>query len=119
MSHPARVVVALEMLQATGIWRSNYAPPLHRLLLRAGLAVPPSHMASFVANLAFAGAWFGSAWGLAMWLLLWSGQGMPGVAALGVSAVASALFGLVMAVYYRHSAQKHSLPRWSEVEATQ
>ncbi|MGQ0709399.1 MAG: DUF6404 family protein [Rhodoferax sp.] len=116
MTYPAKVAVALETLQATGIWRSNYAPPIHRLLWRMGVAVPPPHLASFALNLVVSAVWFGTFWGLLMWLALWSRQGMPGVRAVGLSAVAGVAFGFFMAVYYWRGARKHNLPRWSQVK---
>jgi Family of unknown function (DUF6404) len=117
MDYPSKLSSALAMLAATGISRSNYEPPLYRLLWRVGLFLPPPHFASFGFNFVFTAAWFGASWGAIMWLLLWSHQGGSGVVAAIAAVAAGVLFGLIMAVYYRYSSGKHKLPLWSRLKA--
>ena len=116
MNYSPKLNSALATLAATGIWRRNYAPPLHRLLWRVGLLLPPPHFASFGLNFPLFAAGFGVLWGVVMWFLVWSRQGMSGGAAAGSAGVAGALFGLIMAAYYRHGARKHNLPPWSQLK---
>jgi hypothetical protein len=117
MSFEEKRQAALAMLAATGMWRSNYAPPLYRLLWRLGIKVPPPHFASFRSNFAFPGICFGVLWGLLMWLMFWSNQGVPIQRAIILSAVAGVFFGLAMAAFYRHGARKHALPKWQDISA--
>lgn len=48
MSFGHRKTRALELLSNTGMARSHYAPPLIRLLWKAGVPVPPPHFQSFL-----------------------------------------------------------------------
>src|SRR5260370_24145369 len=102
MRFQQKLAAALELLASTGMRRSSYAPPLHRFLWRIGARVPPPHFLSFTANLVSAGVWFGVFWGLAMWVTVWSHQGLSRAAAAALSA--GLLFGLFGAGRYRHGA---------------
>jgi hypothetical protein len=52
-----------------------------------------------------------------MWLFVWG----PSVASLGIAAVSALLtggfFGIFMGLYYKWSARRHGLSRWSELTA--
>jgi len=111
-----RLRASLDLLAATGMWRSNYAPPAYRLLWACGLRVPPPHFRSFAANAVSCGVAFGVVWGAMMWLLVWSNERLPSAAgALAASTIAGLLFGVLMAAYYRHGQRKHALPTWSSL----
>jgi|SRR6267378_3359629 len=112
MRFEQKLTAALALLASTGIWRSNYAPPLHRLLWRIGGRVPPPHFLSFTANFVSAGVWFGVFWGLAMWLTGSSHQSLSRLAAAAL--LAGSLFGLFVAVRYRYGARKHNIPLWRD-----
>ncbi|MGB7196123.1 MAG: DUF6404 family protein [Collimonas pratensis] len=109
MPYPQAVNQALDKLATTGIWRGNYAPPLYRLLWRAGCNVPPPHYAGFMRNFLFNGIWFACVWGAIMWFAVWPQSGISGLHALLLAAIAGAVFGLAMAFYYRHGARKYQL----------
>jgi len=117
MNFEQRREAALALLEQSGIWRSNYRPPIVQLLWRIGVDAPPPHFASFLANFALNGTYFGGIWGCAMWFALWSGQGMPLSRATLLACVAGLAFGLATAAYYRHSARKHGLPSWNDIVA--
>ena len=106
---------ALALLQASGMKRSNYEPPLVSLLWRLGLPVPPPHFASFVGSATFSAVTFGVVWGLVMWFVSWSGSGMDIHAAMLTSAVSGLLFGLAMAGMYAYGRRKHKLPSWKDL----
>ena len=59
MSFEHRKTRALELLSNTGMARSHYAPPLIRLLWKAGVQVPPPHFQSFLRTALGMGLWFG------------------------------------------------------------
>ena len=107
-----RLEKALAWLEESGIRRSTYAPPMFRLLWKAGVRIPPPHMNGFVVNAFVMGGFFATAWGLIMWLTLWSWQGKPFVAVVATSLSAGALFGLIMAAYLVAQARHYQVPRW-------
>ena len=72
MSFEHRKTRALEVLSKTGMTRSHYAPPLIRLLWKAGVQVPPPHFLPFLRTALGTGLWFGMFWGLIMWIFFWS-----------------------------------------------
>src|SRR2546423_703694 len=118
MRFEQKLAAALALLASTGIWRSNYAPPLVRFLWRLGVRVPPPHFVGFSAHFVFTGSFFGITWGLLMWFALWSRSGMsPGIA-VGMAMLAGLFFGLCMAGYYRHGARKHGIPLWRDFRPT-
>lgn len=102
---------AFTILEGTGIWRMNYAPPLFRLLWLLKLQVPPPHFRSFAANALTLGGFFGGAWGLFMWTIVWHRFTSVEIA-LFASAIAGTFFGIGMASYYQYGQRKHSLPNW-------
>lgn len=106
---------ALELLARKNIWRSNYAPPMHRLLWRLDFDVPPPHFASFFSNALLLGVYFTVAYGLFMWLVLWSNNGTSLIASAIGSVTAGVLFGLVMAGYYHYGHKKYNLPSWEHL----
>jgi len=110
----ARLQQALSLLDAKGLGKSTYAPPLFRLLWKLGVKVPPPHMAGFALNSLLMGGFFGVFWSLAMWLMLWGRQGKPPVIVAVAALLAGALFGLAMAWYLRYSARKRAIPRWQD-----
>ena len=105
---------ALDLLSTTGMWRSNYAPPLFRLLWRCNVRVAPPHFRSMRANAVTLGAYFGVVWTTAMWLIFWRGT-IPLAVALGSGALAGLLFGLSMGAYYQRGWRKHDLPDWESL----
>ena len=115
MTFQERLEIALQILAASGMKRGNYAPPLYRLLWRAGIPIPPPPFAGFAVNLLFFGSWFGLFYGLAMWFLIWQHQAMSVSGAIIGAGSAGALFGLIMAAYWVYKARKHKLPAWSEL----
>ena len=108
----AKIGRALAWTDARGIGRSTSAPPLHRLLWKLGVPLPPPLMAGFALNALFMGGFFGVAWGLGMWLLFWRGQGLPSGLALVAAIAAGVLFGLAMAWVLRRQARRHGVPAW-------
>ena len=108
----ARVGRALAWTDARGIGRNTSAPPVHRLLWKFGVPLPPPLTAGFALNALFMGGFFGVAWGLGMWLLFWRAQGLT-PAMVGAAAItAGLLFGLAMAWTLRRQARRLGVPAW-------
>ncbi len=110
-----RKVKALELLAASGIRKSNYLPPATALLWRLGVKVRPPHFASFAGTALVCGLYFGLAWGLFMWLVVWSSQGLSVAAAFSSGVLAGTFFGFSMAAYYAYARKKHPLPPWEKL----
>jgi len=115
-SNPRRTA-ALPLLSSTGMKRSNYEPPLLRLLWRLGVDARPPHFASFGVNALVSGIFFGSVWGISMWLFLWRQQAAPVVVSLFSSFLAGLLFGIAMATHYVYGRRKYKLPSWHSLRA--
>jgi hypothetical protein len=115
MTFQERLALALDLLEASGMRRSNYAPPLYRLLWRLGVPLKPAPFASFLVNFTIFGILFGVMYGLAMWFLLWRNQGMSTVSALISAIFAGIVFGAVMAGYWVYKARRLKLPPWDEL----
>ena len=116
MTFQARLEIALQLLEATGMWRSNYAPPVYRLLWRSGVPIPPLPFAGFAVNFLFQGTWFGTFWGALMWFLFWRHQSMSVAGAILAAGFGGAVFGGVIAAYWAYKARKLRLPAWSDLK---
>jgi hypothetical protein len=110
-----RLSAAMAELEASGIKRANYAPPLFRVARAIGLRPRPPHYMSFARAALLAGPAFGLLWGLLMWAVAWQQSGMPMGFALLASLLAGILFGLAMAAYYRWAASEAGLSRWLDL----
>lgn len=115
MNFEDKYAFALNELERSKIWRSNYYPPLIRLIHHLGIKVPPPHYNSFFANVILMGAMFGIIWGLLMYLLLWQSQNMAAANILTAVVIAGSLFGFSMASYYKYSAKKNALTPWQAI----
>ena len=110
---------ALSCLAATRIWRSNYAPPIYRIMVWMGLKVRPPHFNPFMINLALNGVYFGIVFGAVMTVvgIFLEHEILPTFAAAALFFMSSGLaaglpFGLLMASYYRLGSLKSKLPTW-------
>ena len=119
MSFELRKTRALDLLQATGMMRSHYAPPLIRLLWKAGVQIAPPHFQSFQSIALLAGGWFGLFMGVFLGVFGWlQGAAPPHAALIAMAAagVAGLLFGVTLASFYAHDRRKHQLPTWSTLD---
>jgi len=114
MDHQAKVAHLVEDFKQRGIGQYTTAPPFYRLLWRMGIEVPPPHFASFGSIALMMGLYFGVAWGLFMWFVIWRDENMPIVIAVITSVLAGVLFGVAMAAFFRWRARKLALPRWED-----
>lgn len=110
-----RLSAAMAELEASGIKRANFAPPLFRVARAIGLRPRPPHYMSFARAALLAGPAFGLLWGLLMWGVAWQGSGMPVGFAVLASLLSGAIFGVAMAGYYRWAASEAGLSRWQDL----
>lgn len=115
MSFEQKKRAALAELEASGIWRMNAMPPAYRLFWKLGFNVRPPHYKSFWQNAVSLGVYFACAWGLVMWFWQFRAIGMSFGYVAGMAAVAGVWVGAIMGIYYRWSARKHRLSRWSDL----
>ena len=110
-----RLARAMAQLEASGINALNHSPPVFRLARALGLRPRPPHFMSVARAILLTGPAFGLLWGLAMWVFVWREAGMSVLAAILVSILSGALFGLAMAGYYRWSGANAGLSRWEDL----
>ncbi|HEX4414744.1 MAG TPA: DUF6404 family protein [Lacipirellulaceae bacterium] len=115
MDFDERLGIALARVSKTGMWHSNYAPPIYHCLWFVGIEVPPPHFATFAFNALFSGAWFGICWTVVMRLMFWSPVGLPAIQALVFATFIGTIFGVLMASYYAIGAWRYHLPCWSKI----
>lgn len=114
MTHEDKLDVMYRHMARIGVPASTAAPSAWRLLWRLGVEVPPPLFTPFWTGALAMGTVFGVFWGLLMWAIQWAHQGMPLSLMAVLTLLAGVLFGLSMAVYFRHVSRKHRLPRWTE-----
>jgi hypothetical protein len=111
-----KVAAAKELLASKGVARPAYAPSIVTWLWKMGIKVPPPHFAGVVGTFLFTSIFFGTIWGVIMWFVHYRPKGLPASAALTTAAMVGLGVGVLVAAYYRVSAKKHAIPRWSEFE---
>jgi hypothetical protein len=112
MHFRAQLDRSLAMLSERGLSRRFTEPLLFRLLWKLGVRVRPPHFLGFAHIAGVYGSGFACAWGVFMWLLVWSPQEVdfPGVALR--SAGAGAAVGLTIAWFYTRERREFGLPAW-------
>ncbi len=105
-----RMQALAEQLAAQGVTRSTFAPPAYQIAWRLGLRVRPPLYQPFSTLALGMGTGFGVLWGLMMWIFFWRADGLPALPAIGSALLGGALFGLLMAAYYRSRAARLRLP---------
>ncbi|WP_412101542.1 DUF6404 family protein [Escherichia coli] len=66
---------AIALMDSKKMWRSNYAPPLLRILWRLGIRLPPLPFMPFWQVTVLTGGLWGISWGCAMWFIYWGPSG--------------------------------------------
>lgn len=77
MDFEARKQKALAIMASRKMWKSNYAPPLIRLMWRLGINIPPLPFAPFWQVFCVMTSSFSVGYGLWMYWMVWRTQGMP------------------------------------------
>ena len=106
---------ALAMMASKGMWRSNYAPPMMRLIWKLGISMPPPPFAPFWQNTLLFGGYFTLAWGVLMWLMSWRDSGYSLTFAVINALCAGMLFGVLMAAFHYWRRRANHLPDWESL----
>jgi len=117
MVYPPKIEKALEILAATGMGRSTYAPPIYRFLWSLGVPLRPPHFAGFLSIILVMGSAYGTIFTGTMWLL--SDHERSTVSLVGQCLFTGLAFGSIMAAWTRSRARKHKLPDWSEIDVAE
>lgn len=112
-----RYAAAIAELDATGIKRVNYLPPMYRLYRKAGWKVRPPHYTSFFCAVIGQSLFFGVAMGLFLLLNAWQvafafARSWPFflmVLQFGISS------GIALSVFYAYGRRKWKLSRWKDL----
>ncbi len=106
---------AIALMDSKKMWRSNYAPPLLRILWRLGIRLPPLPFMPFWQVTVLMGGLWGISWGCAMWFIYWRPSGMVAGEAIIISITGGFLFGLLMASFHWWRRKVNRLPSWDDV----
>ncbi|EJU6734266.1 hypothetical protein N4Z18_003969 [Salmonella enterica] len=106
---------AIALMDSKKMWRSNYAPPLLRILWRLGIRLPPLPFMPFWQVTVLTGGLWGIYWGCAMWFIYWGPSGMVAGEAIIISITGGFLFGLLMASFHWWRRKVNQLPSWDDV----
>ena len=115
MSFEKKKERAIAIMDRKKMWRSNYAPPLLRLLWKMGFKIPPLPFASFWQITLLMGGMFGFIWGVVMWFVSWKSMGMQPTVAIGTTMGAGVLFGVFLAVFHWWRKLVNHLPDWDSL----
>ena len=123
MHFDQRLELALAELKASGTWKSNYYPPLFRLLHLQGIKVRLPHYSGFWNNAILMGGFFGTFFGAVLHftggtrLLQTISPNITPVMSFFLVGVPTGLsFGIAMATYYKVSGAWNRLRSWEELE---
>lgn len=114
--YSSNIHTALAVLAKTDLWRYSYAPPLHRLLWRAGIQVPPPHLATIVSNVCLFSPWLCIVWGTFTWYAFFSSSGVPLIFFVVVALFTGVACGFGLAILYQESSRKRGLPVWADIK---
>ncbi len=106
---------AIALMDSKKMWRSNYAPPLLRILWRLGIRLPPLPFMPFWQVTVLTGGLWGISWGCAMWFIYWGPSGMVAGEAIIISITGGGLSGLCMASFHWWRRKVKRLPSWDDV----
>ncbi|AWM41314.1 hypothetical protein GobsT_00600 [Gemmata obscuriglobus] len=113
MTEREKIDTAVEYLKGQRIAAHTAAPLLWRLCWRAGFLIPPPHFLTFLPVALLTGVPLGIGLNVAV-IVLRLLVGKPLAWPLAMVGVSGAiLFGSLSAVYYRWSASRLGLPKWS------
>ena len=114
MTTPEQIEAMQKQLEGLGIKLSTSNPPFLKTARKLGFNLTPPVFMPFWQAATILGVYFAVAWGIAMWLIMWSWQNAPLWLVLSMPILAGVLFGVFMAAYYRYIRRKHNLPAWPE-----
>ncbi len=112
MNYQTKLQFAHKELNEKGVWKSNYNPPISKLLCKMGLNLPPPYYQTFMSNWIVSAAMFAPVWGILNWLMLWSKSDKPVLEAIYMSLIGGVLFGFIMATFYFVRRKQLNLSEW-------
>lgn len=112
MSFEQHLDRAHALLLSKGFLPASINPIVYRLARKAGLKVPPPQFCTFSVNTLLGTLWFGTLWGVIMWVMQWQSLGVSIWYATNASLITGLFFGLMMASWYKLAAKRKQLPAW-------
>lgn len=112
MTFEEKVQAHIAHARAHHIAKGTAAPLLWRMFWKLGWQLPPPLFLGFATLVLIYGSFFGTFWGLTMYLLDWHARGISVPMALGLAALAGLLFGSLLAAVLRRTARRLALPAW-------
>lgn len=106
---------ALTLMENKKMWRSNYAPPLLKMLWRLGAKVPPPPFAPFWLNTVIFSIVFIPLWGIFMWFSTWQDEPVSVLTMTLNSLSAGLIYGACMALFHFWRMRAKDLPDWKSL----
>ncbi|CAH6886299.1 conserved hypothetical protein [Vibrio chagasii] len=115
MDYETKIQLALKELSDKGVWKSNYNPPIDRLLRKLGFRIRPPYYQGFFSNFVFCLVYFAPIWWGFEWFLEWNEVGISMLEAAYKSLQCGALFGLLMSIFYAIRRKQLNLTDWDSL----
>lgn len=115
MDYQTKLQFAHKELNDKGVWKSNYNPPIAKLLCKIGLNFPPPYYQTFMNNWIISAITFAPVWGVLNWFIVWSHADKPVLEAVYMSLIGGVLFGLIMATFYFVRRKQLNLSEWGSL----
>ncbi len=109
-----KLKAALDELSKAGIRKSNYDPPLHKLLRKIGVYLRLPYYNTFSGNALSQGISFVVFFGLLKFLIEWYRDRLESFSFLSVL-FGGLIVGFSMAFYYASKKKKHNLSDWDDL----
>ncbi len=119
MTHSSKLDRYKRHMADRGVGDATAFPPAWHMLWSLGVKLPPPPFMGFASLALIAAGLFGPLFGFFAWLLGNRGvREMPISEGLWVALITGAVFGVIMAAYYRQLARKHRLGAWEAFSTT-
>ncbi|NOH99388.1 DUF6404 family protein [Vibrio sp. 99-70-13A1] len=112
MSFEKQLDAAHNELEEKGVWKSNFNPPIIKLLRLLGFKFPPPYYQKFLINLFFTSMFFGVGFGVISWLMTGQFLDKTVVQTLIEAGIGGLVFGFLMSTFYYVRRKQLGLTVW-------
>jgi len=109
-----KLTKALNILRRTDIGESNYSPLMYKIYWKMGFCIAPPQFLPFWANILISGVPLGLS--AAGFYIAANSDSEPSlIATIAITALTTAGWGLIIAIYYKAGKVRHHLPDWNSI----
>lgn len=106
---------AFEIIKQKKMWKSNYAPPLLRILWRCGINMPLFPFAPFWLNMTIMSVWFGVPVTLVSCILSLNEGNACANHIIAQGVISTLFYGFFMAAFHAWARYFYRLPTWAQL----